>query len=262
MDYLKYIANTSRINQHPQGKLGTHLLLSKIPKNSKPMYILEIGCGTGHTAAILSNNNQFKYEGVDYMPDMINAAQKRKTALNLSNCNFTLTTSNKFPFNNNYFDIIFCESVLAIQNNNDLIKIIRESKRLLKENGLFLFNETIWNENSSLKIRKEINNKSYYNNNLILAEQNATLKNWESKLKTEGFYFDSISEINDLNKKKFVSSPINLENQSLIFTRKKILKSFLNPKYIFLFLFFKFMNKKIKIEKDALKSYIIVCKEI
>lgn len=178
MNYLKYIAKTNRINQHPQGKLGTPILANKIPNNSKSIRILEIGCGTGHTAVILSNNNQFKHEGVDCMPDMINATQKRKKALNLSNCNFTLTTSNKFPFNNNYFDIIFCESVLAIQNNNDLIKIIRESKRLLKENGLFLFNETIWNENSSLKIRKEINNKSYHNNNLILVEQNATLKNW------------------------------------------------------------------------------------
>lgn len=98
MNYLKYIAKTNRINQHPQGKLGTHLLLKKIPHHTKSIRILEIGCGTGHTAAILSNNTHFQYDGIDSMPEMINASKKRKQKLELSNCNFTLVVSNNFPF--------------------------------------------------------------------------------------------------------------------------------------------------------------------
>ena len=77
----------TRINQHPQGRLGTHLLLKKIPHNSKVKTILEIGCGTGHTAAILSNDSSIHYEGIDNMLEMIHFCNKRKKKLNLFNRN-------------------------------------------------------------------------------------------------------------------------------------------------------------------------------
>lgn len=262
MNYLKYIAKTNRINQHPQGELGTRFLVNNIPKHNNPIRVLEIGCGTGHLAAILSNKSQLTYEGVDNLPEMINAAEKRKKQLNLNNCSFTLITSNELPFKNNSFDIIICESVLAIQKNENLNKILSESNRTLNENGLFLFNETIWDENSSISVRNGINKKSFQYNNLILADQEATLKNWRLKLKNFGFNIDTISEINNLNKSEVLNYTNNLENLSIKFTKRQILKSFFNPRFIFLYWFFKLKNNKIKIQEDLLKSYLFVCSKI
>ncbi|AWM13946.1 hypothetical protein DI487_08780 [Flavobacterium sediminis] len=261
MNYLKYIARTGRINQHPQGRLGTHLLLKKIPHTSEAKTILEIGCGTGHTAAILSNNPFIYYEGIDNMLEMIHFCNKRKKKLNLFNCNFKHHTKNSFPYQDNFFDIVICESVLAIQSPEQYKQIVTEAFRVLKDKGLFIFNETIWCPSTSSDTRQKINTISLSYFNIIQADESASLTSWETTLINHGFKIKHIEEIHDLEKTKYKFVINDFELKSLHYSDKMKYRTLFNPKELSLYLYFKIVNRKVKIEKGILESYIITCEK-
>lgn len=90
--------------------------------------ILEAGCGTGRWINSLENKG-LKVFGLDHSYDMIKIAKTNKSHFNLVNADAI-----DFPFNNNFFDLIFC--VNAIHHFPDKQQFIREGKRALKNFGM------------------------------------------------------------------------------------------------------------------------------
>lgn len=66
---------------------------------------------------------------------------------------------NHFPVLDNTFDKVYAESVIAIQEDSDFLNLLCEIKRVLKPNGVLLFNETIWMDTTSRSKAQKINSE-------------------------------------------------------------------------------------------------------
>ncbi|WP_055443821.1 class I SAM-dependent methyltransferase [Lacinutrix himadriensis] len=258
MNYLNYIAKSFRINQHPYGKKGTQVLLNHLPKNK--IEILEIGCGTGHTASILhAHKNIFKYTGIDVSNEMICACEERKSHLKMENYKFIHhTNKNSYPFKPNSFDVVFCESVIALQDLNSLNIILAEVNKVLKRNGLLILNESLWKEPISSEIINKRNQEILKRYKLIQASNIAkpsTLKNILSKSNLKPIVFKPLRFfINTLDDQQN-------NNESEKFTRKKIIKSIFNPNLLNSYLYFKYWNFRFRKHGSFIEPYFIVCKK-
>ncbi len=99
--------------------------------------VLEIGCGAGAIAAHLSNKYQMDVIGTDLDPEMIAMARKyHETRENLS---FAEADATKLPFVNDEFDLVI--SVKVLHHIGDWRGALTEIGRVLKPNGLFLFDD-------------------------------------------------------------------------------------------------------------------------
>jgi SAM-dependent methyltransferase len=79
------------------------VVLNQDAPNSKSV-VLDIGCGTGHHVAKLSENKNLEVVGIDLSPSMIKKAKE-----NYPNLNFQQADAlNKDTFNNNMFTHILC----------------------------------------------------------------------------------------------------------------------------------------------------------
>ena len=258
MDFLKYIAKTSRINQHPLGEKGTIILHNSISK--KANQILELGCGSGHTASIISNN-KIKYYGVDSSKEMIYSANKRKKTINLNNVTFLLTTNSKLPFPNNFFDLVFCESVLAILTFEESVKYLIEIYRVLKKDGQFIANESLWNNTTSKEDINRINKLTNAKFNLVQASNKMKLKILLKSINEAGFknikstLLENIfAEDNKLSKNKSYL-------KSIKYSKKEKIKSLLNPFRLYQYIYFKINELKCLENGKFISSYLIVCKK-
>lgn len=101
---------------------------SLIPDKAKK--ILDIGCGDGYFVNKLSVffHNSAKIYGIDISDKLIKAAKIKYPHLN-----FTCADSDKLPFINNEFDLIFCTEVLEHLVNPE--KSLSEAGRVLKKDG-------------------------------------------------------------------------------------------------------------------------------
>lgn len=100
-----------------------------IDKNAS---ILEIGCGPGNiTKYLLDKNPQYKIEGIDVAPDMIELAQKNnpKAQFRVMDCRNLDKLSGKY-------DAIMCGFCLPYLSKSDCDKLIRDSARLLSNQGV------------------------------------------------------------------------------------------------------------------------------
>lgn len=156
---LDFFASTHSSYLHAKGKLATALLASRL--NARPGdKILEIGVGTGATHVDLLNTfGASDFFGVDVSSEMIATARKR-----LAFCGFgklaklyKLEDGRKLPFENSFFDIVFAESVLGIQEGDSPAICLREIYRVLKPGGKLILNETVWLPGISLESIKKFN---------------------------------------------------------------------------------------------------------
>jgi SAM-dependent methyltransferase len=139
----------------------------KINKNDK---ILEVGCGAGRLAKYFIDN-KYIYNGIEKSKNLV---EKYKKIINKDNIN--LLENNKFPFNDKYFDVCFCYSVIQYLNNDIEFEIfLNEIKRVTKR-VIFLGDiETVNNLNNSKyefdnsNLKHYIVNPNYFNkyNNII-----------------------------------------------------------------------------------------------
>ena len=98
-------------------------------------HILDIGCGSGRTTAILKNLSS-GYIGIDYSVTMIESCRER-----FNDVSFAVSDVRKMSeFRDEEFDfIMFSFNGLDSINHDDRLKGLREIRRVLKQNGLFVF---------------------------------------------------------------------------------------------------------------------------
>lgn len=108
--------------------------LVKIIGNATGKTILDIGCGFGDHAKILSRQKFKSLIGFDISKDLVNHANGQK----IPNCRFYIgDMDKKLKHENSSFDIVY--SGLAIHYSKNLDKLFKEIHRVLKKNGTFCF---------------------------------------------------------------------------------------------------------------------------
>ncbi len=98
-------------------------------------HVLDIGCGSGRTTAILKNLSS-GYIGLDYSLEMIESCRQR-----FENVHFIHGDVRKMDeFKDGEFDfVMFSFNGLDSINHDDRLKGLREIRRALKQDGLFVF---------------------------------------------------------------------------------------------------------------------------
>ena len=98
-------------------------------------HVLDIGCGSGRTTAILKNLSS-GYVGLDYSLEMIESCRKRFGEGYFIHGDVRCMSE----FKDEEFDcVIFSFNGLDSISHNDRIKGLREIRRVLKQDGLFIF---------------------------------------------------------------------------------------------------------------------------
>ena len=91
--------------------------------------ILDVGCGGG-----INDLNQWgNVYGLDISATSIRGAKKIYTEA------LTRDLSKKYPYKDNFFDIVFCSEVYGHILLKDKEHLLNESNRVLKKGGLFVF---------------------------------------------------------------------------------------------------------------------------
>jgi ubiquinone/menaquinone biosynthesis C-methylase UbiE len=201
---LNFLGKSHAQYIHAKGVVGTSVLIKALDcqPNEK---ILEIGFGTGTTLVrLFSNYKQTKFYGIELSPLMYEKAKARLSFCLVGNSvrlNL-IKDKNQITFDTNFFDKIFIESVLGIQEDDDIKNFLMEMRRVLKPNGLLIINETIWLDSTTPEEITRINDfcKQYFG--IIQSSSNYPhLKDWINLFTNLNFKCESIIKLDELKDK-------------------------------------------------------------
>lgn len=123
------------------------LYLKKYAQNGDK--VLDLGCGYGRLSQIFADK-KVDYVGTDNAKKQIEIAKTR-----FPNARFLKSDSFLVPFGNNYFDKVFCLSVIHhLPSVTYRLKFLKEIKRLLRPGGKLIL--TAWSVWQNLKIKRII----------------------------------------------------------------------------------------------------------
>ena len=106
-------------------------------------YVLDVGCGSGITAAYLAGKYGCRVMGVDILPRMIDRAQEMAARKGVSDLtDFRVADAQNLPFPDDQFDAVITESVTAL--TEDQRRAVNEFARVLKSGGYVGLNESTW----------------------------------------------------------------------------------------------------------------------
>ncbi len=105
--------------------------------------VLDLGCGSGRLQEVF--NRKIDYYGIDVSEELIKIARE-----NYPGTKFLISSPLSFPFQNNFFDKIFCLSVLHhIPSKKFRKDFIKEIKRILRPGGEAII--TVWDLRNNQK---------------------------------------------------------------------------------------------------------------
>lgn len=131
--------------------------------------ILDLGCGKGITCNYLSKKNKdASIYGIDISNENIKICNENKIS---DNQIFKVSSGEKIPFKDNYFDEVHCYEVL--EHVNDLNKTLSEIKRVLKRGGEFFLSVPLEESEKILQkynknYMKQIGHKRMFSRNKII----------------------------------------------------------------------------------------------
>lgn len=150
MDYQDMLSKLGLGSAHPGGFNATLDCLKLIDHTTKKN-ILEVGCGTGRTAAAFAKMGH-SVTALDIRETMINKAQKRAECEDVE-IKFVVGDACNLPFDVNCFDIVLIESVTVFININ---RAVSEYLRVLKPDGKVYDREMMGLEHLNMQLRKKI----------------------------------------------------------------------------------------------------------
>lgn len=110
---------------------------------SKGKYVLDVGCGVGITACYIAKRHGCRVVGVDISESMIDWANKRAKRNGAEDrVEFRLADAQKLPFDDDLFDAVICESVMAFVEDKE--RAVSECMRVTTPGGFIGFNEATW----------------------------------------------------------------------------------------------------------------------
>jgi ubiquinone/menaquinone biosynthesis C-methylase UbiE len=166
---LDILAATGGASLHARGRVSTAALLNELPCDLDGP-VLELGCGTGETTVQICRHAGFVV-GTDISTPMIRTARDRARWCGVGRRLATIKgpTNGTLPFATNAFGAIVIESVLAIQSNEVLRRLVGEVHRVIQPHGRVLVNETVWLPTTPRETAAEINRRAASSLGLIQA---------------------------------------------------------------------------------------------
>lgn len=213
---------------HPGGKKSTAYLIHKI-KPVAGMKVLEIGCGTGATLAQLSHHTGVQLFGVDVSEEMLKTAKLRLNYCGISSVSLKLIQPDgKLPFEDNFFDAVYAESVLGIIEQPALSELVAEIGRVVKPAGAFFSVDAVWALNTPKEKISEVNSRCLKDFGIIQSNGNLAAPNeWENLFSQSGFVNVASIEIKEVTALKTGTDHVNVLSDK--FTLRKKRAAFLNP---------------------------------
>lgn len=173
--YLEFLSKFGIGGAHPGG-LNLTKKIFKSENINHSTEILDVGCGTGQTAAYLANRYDAKITGIDVNPTMVAKATRRMKKNRLP-VKIIQGSIEKIPLPDRHFDYIISESVLSFVNKP---RSLNEVFRLLKNGGRFIAIELTMIQRLTEKEEQEI--KKFYGFDSL-----NTKKDWVALLNQAGF---------------------------------------------------------------------------
>jgi ubiquinone/menaquinone biosynthesis C-methylase UbiE len=196
--YLDLLAYFGIGGSHPGGFALTQSILEDEVVHPFES-VLDIGCGTGQTAAFIAQRFECQVTAVDNHPIMLEKARER-----FKNSESRVTViegdAQYLDVVDDSFDLIIAESVITF---TDISKTLRELSRVLKSEGSMIIIEMTAEQLLPEELRKKI--FDLYGIDEILNKEE-----WTLKLREAGF--TRIEMINTSN--ELIPTEINDSNQS------------------------------------------------
>jgi ubiquinone/menaquinone biosynthesis C-methylase UbiE len=140
VDYLR-TQSEAGITKHLGGSGATKELI-ELCRISEGKYVLDVGCGIGITASLLAKKG-CRVAAVDISEKMVHWAKETAKEEEVGGMvEFFVADAKSLPFEDNTFDAVICESVLAFVS--DKKKALDEFVRVTKPGGYIGLNESIW----------------------------------------------------------------------------------------------------------------------
>lgn len=199
-DYSRYYDLLYRDKDYIGESQFIHQLIQSHAPHS--LNILELGCGTGHHAALLAQQG-YKLHGIDISQEMLDYANKRRSQLTselASNLQFTKGDIRQVRLNQKFDVVISLFHVISYQTTNaDLQAAFATAKAHLKPNSIFIFD--IWYgpavlttppavrvkrlEDDLIQVTRIAEPVMYPNENLVDVNYNIFIKDKENNTITE-----------------------------------------------------------------------------
>lgn len=227
---LDFFAKTHAPGIHARGRAGT-LALFRALNLSSGQHILELGFGTGESLVELSALAPgARLSGAEVSPLMLATARRRLRWCGKKEIALHLYAG-KLPFADASFDVVYCESVLAIQPDAVLTGLFAEIYRVLKPGGVFGCNESLWLPGTSGETVRAINQTCYAGFGLIQAsERYAFPDTWRSLGTNAGFQMEQMQSLQNIPAAGRISWR-RIFNCSELFSRLGWLKGMIFPDY-------------------------------
>lgn len=131
--YIDFLAKLAVDSAHPGGRTLTEAIIRDLSLQAHDQ-VLDVGCGTGATASLLSEKKGAVVTGIDIHPKMVERAAARAA---VSENPFRVITGSAecLPFADNKFDWVISESVTAFtdihQSVPEYFRVLRPGKKLI-----------------------------------------------------------------------------------------------------------------------------------
>ena len=180
--YLELLSVLGIGGAHPGG-INLTKEIFKHENINNTCHVLDVGCGTGQTAAYLTHTFGAKVTALDINQTMIEKA-KYRMKMNDLHVDFIEGSIENTSLPDCQFDFILSESVLSFVNKQ---KALREIFRLLKDDGRFVAIEQTMNDRLNPPAEHEI--MQFYGFDSLLMEHD-----WKALLIEAGFLVIEIQQ--------------------------------------------------------------------
>jgi SAM-dependent methyltransferase len=133
VDYHDVLAELGVANAHPGGNRSTLIWMAHVPLDPSTK-VLDVGCGTGHTACSLVRSTNCMVTAIDIRPKMVSRARERAKLMDVS-IKAQVASAERLPFPDQLFDVIITESVNVFVQPT---KALGEYFRVLKPGGTYI----------------------------------------------------------------------------------------------------------------------------
>ncbi len=181
-------------------------------------HVLDIGCGSGRTTAILKNLSS-GYVGLDYSLEMVESCRKRFECVDFLHGD----VRNMSEFKDREFDcVMFSFNGLDSINHDDRLKGLREIHRVLKKDGLFVFSSHNRNHRYAIshpkmefsmapcklaenfiKFVKSTRNRLRNKNHQLFKDQYAIINDVAHNYAMLTYYIDNVHQVKQLDNMDF-----------------------------------------------------------
>lgn len=193
-------AKSQQVNRYPFDQVVSTVFKFFGDSNRSKIDILELGCGTANNIAFLAQEG-FNATGVDGSENAIRLGKELLDSLSLNATLRCLDFSNLSCFGDETFDMVIDRGSITHNNRQSITDIIKQVKRILKPNGIFL-SVMFSDAHSGVKVGTRLSDGSFKGFSRGYLKDHKFIFYFASKEDTAEFFdknFQVLSKIHQIN---------------------------------------------------------------